>query len=88
MTPKGGRDRIEGWQNSAAGSPHLKVRVSAPPEKGKANQALIALLARELDIPKSLLAIRSGDTGRLKKIEALSDADALAAKLDAIGEAK
>lgn len=62
--------------------------MSAPPEKGKANAALLALLAHELDIAKSRLAILTGDTGRLKTIVASGEAKALAAKLDRFGEAK
>ena len=42
LTPNGGRDAIDGLEAAADGEEHLKVRVSAVPEKGKANQALIA----------------------------------------------
>ena len=88
LTPKGGTDRVEGWQKSADETWHLKARVSTPPEDGKANASLLALLARELHIPKSGLTIAHGLTGRLKTVVATGDADALTARLTAIGESE
>jgi len=41
LTPKGGRDAIEGWWTDGAGRAALKARVAAPPEDGKANTALM-----------------------------------------------
>lgn len=46
----------------------LKVRLAAAPEKGKANQALIELLAEKFNIPKNSIAILSGQTSKIKKI--------------------
>ncbi len=46
----------------------LKVRVTAPPEKGKANEAIIELLAGRLGLKKSALRVVSGETSRDKKI--------------------
>ncbi|APO76654.1 hypothetical protein AM571_CH03872 [Rhizobium etli 8C-3] len=66
LTPHGGRDAIDGIETDAAGKCHLKIRVSAIPEKGKANQALIALLSQALGIPKSSIQLMSGDTSRKK----------------------
>jgi uncharacterized protein (TIGR00251 family) len=86
LTPKGGRDRIDSWTRDDKGTAILKVRVSAPPEKGKANAALIALLARELRLAKSLISIRAGETSRLKTVMIQGDSEALAAKFDALGE--
>lgn len=81
LTPRGGRDAIDGWAKDAAGKKHLKVRVSLPPEDGKANKALVALLAKALDIPKSSIRIAAGETSRLKTIEIDGDRAALQAKL-------
>jgi uncharacterized protein len=87
LTPKGGRDAVEGWASASDGKSHLKARVRAAPEDGKANAALIALLAKELGVAKSALAIASGDKARLKTIAATGDTSALAARLEMFGEA-
>ncbi|MBU6474183.1 MAG: DUF167 domain-containing protein [Alphaproteobacteria bacterium] len=88
LTPKGGRDKIDGWSAGADGRPHLKARVSAPPEAGKANAALIALLAKTLGVAKSAVAIAGGETSRLKQVDVAGDADYLRARLEVLGEAK
>lgn len=87
LTPKGGRDRIEGWAAAADGKMHLKARVSAPPEDGKANAALIALLAKTLGVAKSGVSIVSGETARLKQVDVAGEPDYLRARLEALGEA-
>jgi uncharacterized protein len=88
LTPKGGRDAIEGWQQGADGKDHLKARVSAPPQDGKANAALIALLAKALKVRKSDIRISAGDTARLKTIAISNPAPDLAARLETLGDAK
>lgn len=47
----------------------LKVRLTAPPVDGAANEALIALLAEQLDVPKRQVTIVRGSTGRQKTVE-------------------
>lgn len=81
LTPRGGRDAVEGWATGADGRPFLKVRVAAPPVEGEANAALTALLAKILRVSKSAVRIASGDTARLKQVEVegLDDAALLAA---------
>jgi uncharacterized protein len=81
LTPKGGRNAIEGWQQGADGRKYLKARVSAVPHDGEANEALLALLARSLGVAKSKVRIVSGASARLKQIEVQGDAPALAARL-------
>jgi uncharacterized protein len=71
LTPRGGRDRIDGWDKDGEGRPFLKARVSAPPEDGKANAALVVLIAKSLGVPKSAVSIASGQTARLKQVEIL-----------------
>jgi uncharacterized protein len=46
-----------------------KVRVAAPPERGKANEALVAFLAATLDVPARTISIVSGHGGRDKLVE-------------------
>lgn len=69
LTPRGGRDAIDGWASGADGRPYLKVRVSAPPVEGEANAALTVLLAKALGVSKSSVRIAAGQTGRLKSVE-------------------
>jgi uncharacterized protein (TIGR00251 family) len=57
VVPGASRDRIAGLLGDA-----LKVAVSAPPEKGKANKAVIALLARTFGIARANVRIISGET--------------------------
>jgi uncharacterized protein (TIGR00251 family) len=70
LTPKGGRDAIEGWIEGPDGKRYLKARVSAPPEDGKANEALVRLIAKALDVGKTKVRIVSGAASRMKMIEA------------------
>lgn len=81
LTPKGGSDRIDGTELDADGEAQLKVRVSAVPEDGKANKALVALLARTLRLPKSAITILSGETSRKKILRIDGDPEDLAQKL-------
>ena len=69
VTPKGGRDGLDGWALDAEGRPYLKVRVSAVAAEGAANAALVAFLAKSLKRPKSALRIVSGEQSRVKMIE-------------------
>jgi uncharacterized protein YggU (UPF0235/DUF167 family) len=64
----------------------LRVRVSAVPDKGKANAAVVALLARALGVPKSAVSVVSGETARLKTIAVAGDGAALAARIDALSQ--
>ncbi|MEI9885508.1 MAG: DUF167 family protein [Rhizomicrobium sp.] len=86
LTPKGGRDAVECWVAGADGKEHLKARVGAPPEDGKANAALIALLAKTFGVPRSTIRIAAGAAARLKTIAIRSTAPALVARLEKWGE--
>lgn len=88
LTPRGGRDRVEGWASAADGSVHLKARVSAAPEDGKANAALVKLLGDTLGVARSAIRIVSGQTSRLKRVAIVGDAVQLEKKLKALGKAK
>jgi len=47
----------------------LKIRIAAPPEKGKANTELIKFLSKHFDLPKNQITIISGKTEPLKLIK-------------------
>lgn len=83
VTPRGGRDAIEGWTADEAGRRILKLRVSAAAAEGAANAAVVALVAKALKLPKSAVAIVRGATARVKQleIEGLDEAE-LAQALD------
>jgi uncharacterized protein len=81
LTPKGGRDAVDGMAVLADGRAVLKARVRAAPEDGQANAALLALLSSTLDVPRSRAALISGQTARLKMIHVEGDAAALAGRL-------
>ena len=66
LTPRGGRDAVDGWGEDADGRPLLKVRVSAPPVDGEANAALLKLIAKILGTPRSSVRIASGEGARVK----------------------
>jgi len=84
LTPRGGRDRIEGWARDDAGRAYLKVRVAAPPVDGQANAALVKLIARALKRPAGAVRIAAGESGRIKQLEIEgADAAALAAAFGA-----
>lgn len=69
LTPRGGRDAVDGWALDADGRPYLKVRVASPPVDGAANAALLAFMAKSLKIPRSAVRLAAGDTARLKRLE-------------------
>ena len=68
LTPKAAHDRIDGIEIRDGGRAVLKARVRAVPESGKANEALLQLLAKSLDLPVRSLSLSSGSTGRIKTI--------------------
>jgi uncharacterized protein YggU (UPF0235/DUF167 family) len=69
LTPKSSVERIDGWDVDDKGRRFLKIRVRAAPIEGRANDALIAFLAKSLKLPKSRFTLVTGDTARLKQIE-------------------
>ena len=83
VTPRGGRDALNGVETLADGSAVLKLRVRAAPEDGAANEAVRRLLARTLGLPASAVSLRSGATSRIKTFVAAGDPQAGAAALAA-----
>ena len=87
LTPNGGRDTIDAVERDADGAAYLKARVTAVPEKGKANKALITLIAKTLKLPKSAITVISGDTARKKILRIDGDPEDLIGKLQTLLEA-
>lgn len=69
VTPRGGRDAVEGWTRDEAGRPVLKLRVCAAASDGAANLAVAALLAKALGVPKSAVEIVRGHAARVKQVD-------------------
>lgn len=88
LTPKGGRDAVDGIECLADGRSVLKVRVRAAPSEGQANSALQRLLARVLDVPSRDVALLSGETSRIKRLLIRGDASALAVSLAQISRTR
>lgn len=84
LTPKSSRDALEGVETRADGACVLKARVRAVPEDGKANEALIALVAKQLKIPASRIKLTGGATSRQKVLSLEGDPDVLAERLAAL----
>ena len=68
VTPRGGRDDIDGVETLANGRSVVKVRVRAVADGGEANRAVMELLAKALGVPKAKVRILSGTTSRLKQV--------------------
>ena len=81
LTPKSGSERIAGVERHGD-KPVLKAYVTAPPEDGKANAALTALIAGWLGVPKSRVTVASGQKSRLKSVAVAGDPGALIAKVE------
>lgn len=81
VTPRARRERIEGVVADADGGTALKVAVTAPPDGGKANAAVIALLSKAWRVPKSSIAIVRGAADRRKVIRIAGDGAALAERV-------
>jgi uncharacterized protein (TIGR00251 family) len=87
VTPRGGRDEIDGLETLANGRTVIKVRVRAIADGGEANRAVMQLLAKALDVPKARLRILSGATSRLKQIAVDGDPRALGETLRTLTQA-
>jgi hypothetical protein len=73
VTPRGGRDDIDGIEQLADGRSVLKVRVRAIADGGEANKAVLVLLAKSLGVPKASVRLTSGATSRLKQVAISGD---------------
>ena len=88
VTPRGGRDDIDGLEKLANGRTVVKVRVRAIADGGEANRAVTELLAKALGVPKAKVRILSGTTSRLKQIAVDGDPARLGEALRKLTAAK
>ena len=88
VTPRGGRDDIDGIETLANGRSVVKIRVRAIAEGGEANRAVTELLAKALGVPKASVKLLSGATSRLKQIAIDGDPARLGATLRQLAAAK
>jgi uncharacterized protein len=84
LTPKGGRDAIDGVARLSDGVSVLAARVREAPEDGRANDALCALLAKTLKTPASRVRLTAGAKSRLKQVTVTGDSKAIIALLRAL----
>jgi hypothetical protein len=88
LTPKAGRDAIDGIEQMADGRSVLKARVRAAASDGEANAALLRLVARSLAVAPRQVSLIAGATARLKRLKIEGSAPALARNLATIVEAR
>lgn len=86
LTPNARRDGFSGLVDGPEGGVRLAVQVRAVPEKGRANDALVALVAGELGVPRRAVALVSGATSRLKTLRIAGDANRLAQAVEALAD--
>ncbi|MBR1247589.1 DUF167 domain-containing protein [Bradyrhizobium sp. AUGA SZCCT0169] len=88
VTPRGGRDDIDGIETLANGRSVVKVRVRVIAEGGEANRAVMELMAKALGVPKARVKILSGTTSRLKQVAIGGDPKSLGDTLRRLTAAK
>lgn len=84
LTPKGGRDGIDGIEILGDGRPVLKARVRAAPSEGEANDALCRLIAKAAGVPPRDVTLVAGATARIKRLAIAGDGPALIAALEKV----
>ena len=84
LTPKGGRDAIDGIETLSDGRAVLKVRVRAAPSEGEANDALCRLMAKSVGVPPRDVSLVAGATARIKRLAISGDGPTLLAALEKI----
>ncbi len=88
LTPKGGRDAIEGIATLADGRAVLKARVRAAPSEGEANEALGRLIAKAVGVPPRSVTLVAGATARIKQLAIAGDGQAIVAALEKIAASR
>lgn len=82
--PKSAKNSLVGWTTTEKEKAELLVKLTAVPAEGKANAALVTLLAKELGVPKSSIAITRGQSSRHKLLKIQLEQALLDKKLKAL----
>jgi uncharacterized protein YggU (UPF0235/DUF167 family) len=88
LTPKGGRDAIDGIETMSDGRAVLKARVRAAPSEGEANDALARLIAKSVGVPLRDVSLVAGATARIKRLTVSGDGPSLIAALEKISASR
>ena len=88
LTPRGGRDAVDGVTVLDSGRSVLKVRVRAAASEGEANAALGRLVARTVGVPTRNVVLVSGMSARLKTLHIAGNGTALIAALEKVAPAR
>lgn len=73
VTPRAARDRLGGVWRDGDGHGWLIATVTAPPDDGRANAAVIGLLAHILKVPRTSISLEAGGASRLKRLHIRQD---------------
>ena len=75
LISKASNNKVEGWSEDEKGEKVLRVKVTAIPESGKANEALIKLLSGFFKVPRSRITVLRGSRSRVKLLEILKKSE-------------
>lgn len=81
VTPNASKNEVGGLRRGADGEERLSIRVTAAPDKGRANAAVVKLLSKTLGLPKSSIVLVSGEKDRSKSFALGGDSDEIVGKL-------
>jgi hypothetical protein len=84
LTPRGGRDAIDGIEVLADGRCVLKARVRVPASEGEANAELVRLIARTLGVAPRSVALVGGAAARIKRLTIAGEGAAIVAALEKV----
>lgn len=84
LTPRSAADRLGGAWVDADGRSWLSASVTAPPDKGRANDALVALLSRDLGISRAKISLVAGESSRLKRVRIHGGDPMVQGRIDAL----
>ena len=84
LTPKGGRNAIDGIEIMSDNRAVLKIRVRAAPSEGEANEALCRMIAKAVGVPPRDVTLMAGASARIKRLTIAGDGPTLMAALEKI----